>query len=62
MHIETCRAQIFLADQIFSSMVLKDMYEPCEFENKHVLPFVDILYVDAYDSGDFFLASCSNTK
>jgi len=31
------------------------LHEPCEFENEHLLPFIDILYVDLKDGG--YLAS-----
>jgi hypothetical protein len=39
--------------KIFPSMALKDSYKSCEFENKHMLPFVDILYLDPKDNGYF---------
>jgi hypothetical protein len=34
---------------------LKGLHELCEFENEHLLPFIDILYVDLKDGG--YLAS-----
>jgi hypothetical protein len=34
---------------------LKGLHELCEFENEHLPPFVDILYVDLKDGG--YLAS-----
>ncbi|HEU0185416.1 MAG TPA: hypothetical protein VFS27_08880 [Blastocatellia bacterium] len=35
----------------FSSAALKGLYELCEFENEHLPPFVDILYIDLKDGG-----------
>ena len=52
MYIDSSRRQFSPGRRkIFSSAALKGLYEPCEFENERLPPFVDVLYVDLKDGG-----------